>query len=161
RMLESLHRTAPVTLMTTADATNLVNLRGQFQAAASPVRDLPLPGYTDFLVKLTAMALREHPLLNARWDDERAAIAIPAEPQIGIAVDTESGLFVPVIRGAARLSLGQVVACARDLAQRAREQRLRPDEMQGGTFTITNLGSFGIETFTPIINPPECAILGV
>src|SRR5579883_143644 len=76
RMVESRRTTAPVTLTTTADATNLVNLRGQFQAVAPEGRDLP--GYTDFLVKLTAMALREHPVLNARWDEDR--LVIPDEP---------------------------------------------------------------------------------
>ena len=85
---------------------------------------------------------------------------IPDEPHIGIAVDTEAGLLVPVIRDAAGLGLGEIAARSRDLIRRARERRLRPDEMQGGTFTITNLGAFGIEAFTPIINPPECAILG-
>jgi pyruvate dehydrogenase E2 component (dihydrolipoamide acetyltransferase) len=118
-----------------------------------------LPGYTDFVVKLTATALRDHPLLNARWSEDR--VVIPDEPHIGIAVDTEEGLLVPVIRGAAGLGLGEIAARARDLIRRARDRQLRPEEMQGGTFTITNLGAFGVETFTPIINPPECAVLGI
>src|SRR5205823_1751784 len=139
------------------DATNLVNLRGQFQAVAPEGGDVP--SYTDFVVKLTAMALRDHPMLNARWDEDR--LVIPDEPQVGIAVDTEEGLLVPVIRGAAGLALGRITEITRDLVRRARERRIRPNEMQGGTFTITNLGAFGIETFTPIINPPECAVLGV
>ena len=157
RMIDSRRTTAPVTLNTTADATNLVNLRAQFKAASPPGRELP--GYTDFLVKLTAMALNDHPMLHARWDGDR--LVIPDEPHIGIAVDAEEGLLVPVIRGAAGLGLGEIVARARDLVQRARERRLLLDEMQGGTFTITNLGALGVETFTPIINPPECAVLGV
>jgi pyruvate dehydrogenase E2 component (dihydrolipoamide acetyltransferase) len=161
RLLDSHRSSAPVTLSTTADATNLVNLRAQFQAAGSHGREIPLPGYTEFLVKLAAMALGDHPLLNARWNDERAVIEIPAEAHIGIAVDTEAGLVVPVIRGVARLSLREIVARSRDLVLRAREQRLGPDDVHGGTFTITNLGSYGIETFTPIINPRECAILGM
>jgi pyruvate dehydrogenase E2 component (dihydrolipoamide acetyltransferase) len=156
-MLESCHTTAPVTLTTTADATNLVNLRLQFKAVSAQGRELP--GYIDFVVKLTAIALRDHPLLNARWDNDR--IVIPMESHIGIAVDTEEGLLVPVIRDVNGLGLGQIVARSRELSQRARERRLRPDEMQAGTFTITNLGSFGVETFTPIINPPECAVLGM
>jgi pyruvate dehydrogenase E2 component (dihydrolipoamide acetyltransferase) len=157
RMVESCRTTAPVTLNTTLDATNLVNLRAQFKAASPPGRELP--GYTEFVVKLTAMALNDHPMLHARWDGDR--LIIPAEPHIGIAVDTEEGLVVPVIRGAATLGLGEIVVRARDLVRRARERRLRADEMQGGTFTITNLGSFGVETFTPIINLPECAVLGM
>jgi pyruvate dehydrogenase E2 component (dihydrolipoamide acetyltransferase) len=157
RMVESGQTTAPVTLHTKADATNLVNLREQFKAASPPGRELP--GYTDFIVKLTAMALKDHPMLHARWDADR--LVIPEEPHIGIAVDTDEGLLVPVIPGAAGLGLGEIVVRARDLVQRARERRLRADEMQGGTFTITNLGAFGVETFTPIINLPECAVLGL
>jgi pyruvate dehydrogenase E2 component (dihydrolipoamide acetyltransferase) len=157
RMLQSRQTTAPVTLHTTADATNLASLRDQYRAAAAQGRETP--GYLEFLVKLAAMTLRDHPMLHARWDGDR--LIIPDEPHIGIAVDTEDGLLVPVIRGAAGLGLGEIVAQSRDLARRARERRLRPDEMQGGTFTISNLGAFGVEAFTPIINPPECAVLGL
>ena len=157
RMVESCQTTAPVTLNTTVDATNLVNLRAQFKAASPPGRERP--GYTEFVVKLTAMALKDHPMLHARWDGDQ--LVIPEEPHIGIAVDTEEGLLVPVIRGAAGLGLGEIVVRARDLVRRARERRLRAEEMQGGTFTITNLGAFGVETFTPIINLPECAVLGM
>jgi pyruvate dehydrogenase E2 component (dihydrolipoamide acetyltransferase) len=146
-----------VTLHTTADATNLVSLRAQYKAAASSGRETP--GFLEFIVKLAAMTLRDHPMLHAQWDEDR--LMTPDEPHIGIAVDTEEGLLVPVIRGAAGLGLGEIVARARDLARRARERRIRPDEMQGGTFTITNLGAYGVETFTPIINPPECAVLGM
>ncbi len=85
------------------DATNLVNLRTQFKAASLPGREVP--GYTEFVVKLAAMALSDHPMLHARWDEDR--LVIPEEPHIGIAVDTEEGLLVPVIRGAARLGLGR------------------------------------------------------
>ena len=155
RMVQSRQTTAPVTLHATADATNLVSLRSQYRAA--PGRETP--GYLEFVVKLAAMVLRDHPMLHARWDEDR--LILPDEPHIGIAVDTEEGLLVPVIRGPAGLGLGEIVARARDLARRARERRIRPDEMQGGTFTITNLGAFGVEAFTPIINPPECAVLGM
>ena len=157
RMVESSQTTAPVTLNTTADVTNLVNLRSQFKAASPPGREVP--SYTEFIVKLTAMALKNHPMLHARWDGDR--LIIPTESHIGIAVDTEEGLLVPVIRGAAGLGLGEIVVRARDLIERARTRRLRAEDMQGGTFTITNLGSYGIETFTPIINLPECAVLGM
>ena len=157
RMVQSRQATVPVTLHTTVDATNLVGLRAQYKAAVPAGRELP--GYLEIVVKLAAMTLREHPMLHARWDGDR--FLIPDEPHIGIAVDTDEGLLVPVIRGAAGLGLGEIVARTRDLARRARERRIRPDEMQGGTFTITNLGAFGVETFTPIINPPECAVLGM
>jgi pyruvate dehydrogenase E2 component (dihydrolipoamide acetyltransferase) len=157
RLVESHRTTAPVTLTTTLDTTNLVNLRRQFRAATPPDRDVP--GYTDVIVKLAALVLRDHPTMNARWVDER--VEILQGIHIGIAVDTDAGLLVPVIRDADRLGLGEVVARSRDLIRKARAGGLSAGEMQGGTFTITNLGSFGIETFTPIINLPECAILGL
>ncbi|HWE39001.1 MAG TPA: dihydrolipoamide acetyltransferase family protein [Isosphaeraceae bacterium] len=155
RMVASHTETAPVTLTTTVDATNLVNLRGQFRATNAG----QVPSYTDFVVKLTALALRDHPSLNARWENDRIELA--AEVSIGIAVDTEGGLLVPVIRGADGLGLRQIAERSCDLIPRARDGRLAAAEMQGGTFTITNLGAFGVEAFTPIINLPECAILGL
>ncbi len=157
RMVQSRQATAPVTLTTTVDVTNLVNLRGQFKDGGPP--DRVVPGYTDFVVKLTALALHDHRLLNARWADDR--IELSEDAHIGIAVDTEAGLFVPVIRSAAALGLGQIADRARDLIARARANKLQAADLQQGTFTITNLGAFGVEGFTPIINPPECAILGM
>lgn len=156
RMLASRQNTAPVTLHTTADATALVMLRNEFKSAGN---NTVVPGYNDMLVKLTAAALRAHPVLNSRWDGDD----LPASPDIhiGIAVDTETGLLVPVIRDVAKLSLIDVATRSRDLTERARSARLTGDELRGGTFTITNLGAFGIDAFTPIINYPECAILGV
>ncbi len=159
RLARSRQTTVPVTLHTTADATNLVGLRAQYRAAAAAPAGKEPPGYLEVLIKLAALTLRDHPMLHAAWADDR--LIVPAEANIGFAVDTEEGLVVPVIRGAASLSLGEIVARARELARRARERRIRPDEMQGGTFTITNLGAFGIEGFTPVINPPECAVLGM
>lgn len=158
RMLHSVRSTAPVTLTSTADATNLVNLREQFRAVAG-VGPEPIPSYTDFLVKLAAAALRQHPHLNARWEDE--GVVLEQAVHIGIAVDTEAGLLVPVVRDVPALSLRQLAAHTRDLIDRARQWQLRADEMQGGTFTISNLGGFGIDAFTPIIQVPQCAILGI
>jgi len=155
RMLESRSTTAPVTLMSLVDATNLVNLRSQFKAANSE----PVPSYTDILVKLAAVALQKHPLLAARWTE--AGIVPAARLDIGIAVDTDSGLLVPVIPDVPGLGLRQVARRTRELVERARRGEISSREMQGGCFTITNLGAFGIDAFTPIINPPECAILGV
>jgi len=150
--------TAPVTLTTTVDATNLVQLRNQFKAAMQAGGDL-VPSYTDFLVKLSAIALGKHPLLNASWTDEQ--IVLTEAIHIGIAVDTEAGLLVPVVRAVPSLTLKQLAARSRDLIDRARRRQLAAEEMQGGTFTVTNLGAFGIDAFTPIINYPQCAILGV
>jgi pyruvate dehydrogenase E2 component (dihydrolipoamide acetyltransferase) len=154
-MLASHHSTAPVTLTTTADAVNLVNLRNQFKAAGGD----NVPSYTDFLVKLTAVALAKHPLLNARWEGEQ--IVTPPDIHIGIAVDTDAGLLVPVVRDVPVLGLRQLSARTRDLATRARARQLVADELRGGTFTLTNLGAFDIDAFTPIINYPQCAILGI
>jgi pyruvate dehydrogenase E2 component (dihydrolipoamide acetyltransferase) len=158
RMLESAQSTASVTLTTTFDVTNLVNLRNQFKQL-SQVGSVDVPSYTDFLAKLVAAALAEHPLLNSRWNEDHIEV-IPSV-HIGIAVDTEAGLVVPVLRDVASLRLAEVVARSRDLVDRARKRKLSAEEMQGGTFTITNLGAMGIDAFTPIINFPQAAILGV
>jgi pyruvate dehydrogenase E2 component (dihydrolipoamide acetyltransferase) len=162
RMLASVHATAPVTLMSTIDATNLVNLRQQFKAVAEKQNDraaLNSVSYSDIVIKLTALALQRHSLLNSRWDGDR--IVILKSIHIGLAVDTEAGLLVPVIRDVPSLSLRQIAARSQELIDRARQRKLKPEELHGGTFTVTNLGSFGIDTFTPIINVPECAVLGL
>lgn len=158
RLLESCQSTAPVTLTTSVDATNLVNLREQFKTIPATSK-LAVPSYTDFFVKLAAAALQSHPMLNARWEDNH--IVVPGGIHIGIAVDTEAGLVVPVVRDVANLGLRALAARSLDLVERARQRKLRADEMQGGTFTVTNLGAFGIDAFTPIINYPQCSILGV
>lgn len=158
RMLHSAQSTAPVTLTTTADATNLVSLRNQFKDIAASA-NMPVPGYTDFIVKLVAVALKQHPQLNARWEGDHIAF-LPAI-HIGIAVDTDAGLLVPVLRDVPGLGLRELAARSRDLIERARLRKLSSEEMQGGTFTVTNLGAFDIDAFTPILNVPEAAILGV
>jgi pyruvate dehydrogenase E2 component (dihydrolipoamide acetyltransferase) len=156
--VNSLRNTAPVTLNTTADATRLVQLRNELKAAASD-SDGAVPSYTDMLVKLTALALQRHPQLNTHWEGQSL---IPSSAiHIGVAVDTESGLLVPVLRDVPALTLREIAARSRDLIERARSRKLSADELRDGTFTITNLGSFGIDAFTPTINYPECAILGV
>ena len=148
---------APVTLTTKADATNLVNVRKQFKVAAS-AGDI-VPTYTDLIVKLAAVALKKHPLLQAQWRD--TGLFVPHKIDIAIAVDTEAGLLVPVIRTADALTLRQIAAQTHDLAARARAGTLTAEQMRDATFTITNLGGFGIDAFTPILNPPQCAVLGV
>jgi pyruvate dehydrogenase E2 component (dihydrolipoamide acetyltransferase) len=158
RMLHSARSTAPVTLTTQADATNLVNLRGQFQAAGSAAGE-PVPGYTDFFVKLAAVALGQHPDINTRWHDGR--LVPEKQIHVGIAVDTEVGLLVPVVRDVPALGLRQLAARSRDLIERARARKLSAADMQGGTFTVSSLGAYGIDAFSPVINYPEVAILGV
>jgi len=158
RMVASRQRTVPVTLTTRADATNLVNLREQFKSVgASAV----IPSYQDIITKLVAGLLLRHPLLAGRWEED--AIVLPAENEIhlGMAVDTEQGLLVPVIRGVFSLSLADLAERSRTLVAGARSGQLSAAEMQGSVFTITNLGAFGIEAFTPVINLPEAAILGL
>ncbi len=156
RMAESSHTTAPVTLTTEADATELVRLRETFKADAATT---VVPSYNALLAKLVAIALLEHPDLNASI--EGGEIINWETVDIGIAVDTERGLVVPVLRHAQSQSLHQLAVNAQDLLRRARQGKALPDELTGGTFTITNLGTYEIDAFTPIINLPECAVLGV
>jgi pyruvate dehydrogenase E2 component (dihydrolipoamide acetyltransferase) len=158
RMLEGSQLTAPVTLTAEADATDLVLVREQFKAALEP-RNMVIPTYTDLLIKLTSIALSEHPLLNAIWQEDQ--ILIPDNIHIAMAVDAQEGLIVPVIRDVPAKSIQQIAEESRTLAQEARTRKLGVDALQGGTFTITNLGTYGIDAFTPIINLPQCAILGV
>jgi pyruvate dehydrogenase E2 component (dihydrolipoamide acetyltransferase) len=158
RMTESLQNSAPVTLTTEADATQLVALREQLKASFGP-RNLIVPSYNDLLMKLTAVALQEHRLLNATW--RGSEIFIPAHVHIGLAVETEEGLLVPVVHQVESKSVRQIASESRALIERVQQHKITPAEMQDATFTITNLGAYGIDAFTPIINPPQCAILGV
>lgn len=153
RMAASHRETAAVTLTTETDATALVALRRQLAADGIAV------SYNDLFLAILAKALAEHPRLNASF----AGDTIVLNPQIdlGLAVDTERGLLVPVVRGVDRKGLAQLAAETAALVERARAGRCTPDELRGSTFTVTNLGMYGIDAFTPIINLPECAILGV
>jgi pyruvate dehydrogenase E2 component (dihydrolipoamide acetyltransferase) len=164
RMVSSHRSGAPVTLTSKVKADNLVSLRRQFKAAAGQKGagaegNTAAPAITDVVVKLAAMALRRHPEFNAHWQDDQ--IIRLGEINVGFAVDTEAGLLVPVIRNVDKLTLKQVAARSMALVDKARNRRLSGDELRGGTFTVTNLGAYGIDAFTPIINPPETAILGV
>lgn len=151
-MLLSLQTTAQVTITTEVDVTEMVALRERLK------KDFDLT-YTDLILKGVALALRKHPRLNATLQAD--SIRLLDEINLGVGVALEEGLIVPVIRGTDRLSLQQIGAAVRDLAARARSDTLSVDEISGGTFTITNLGAYGIDAFTPVINPPEAAILGV
>jgi pyruvate dehydrogenase E2 component (dihydrolipoamide acetyltransferase) len=115
--------------------------------------------YTDLLVALVARVLRKHPLLNASWAGE--GVRTNAEINIGLAMAVDNGVVAPVIRHADKAELGEIAAQRQDLAERARSGRLRPADIAGGTFTISNLGMFGVDTFTAIIIPPQAAILAV
>ncbi|HBY96334.1 MAG TPA: dihydrolipoamide acyltransferase [Chloroflexi bacterium] len=152
RMQSSLQTMAQLTLTTEADVTDLVALR----ATLKEQHDVT---YTDLVTKAAALALQAHPRLNARLEGEE--IRLLPEVHIGVAVALEDGLIVPVVRNASRKSLREISQETARLVRNAREGNLRPDEVTGSTFTITNLGMYEIDAFTPIINPPEVAILGV
>ncbi|MEM7537590.1 MAG: 2-oxo acid dehydrogenase subunit E2 [Chloroflexota bacterium] len=158
RMHHSVQTTASVTLTTEADATELVALRQQLKTTYEP-RGLVVPSYNDLLIRLVAVALQEHTLLNAVWDEEH--IVIQKAIHIGLAVDTEAGLLVPVVRDAQTKSVRKIATETATLIKQTQSQTIRPHDLQGGTFTITNLGMYNIDAFTPIINLPQCAILGV
>lgn len=158
RMAESARTTAPVTLTTEADATELVALREQLKSSYSR-RGLAVPSYNDIYLKLTAAALQEHPALNASWSDD--GLILHGGIHIGFAVETERGLLAPVLRDVPAKSLRVIAAETASLVEGARQERLGHEAMQGGTFTITNLGMYGIDAFTPIINLPQAAILGI
>ena len=117
------------------------------------------PTINDFVLKATAEALKAHPRLNATLVD--GAVHQYREVNLGVAVDIPDGLVVPVIRGADALGIVEIATQVRALAERAREGKLRIDDYTDGTFTVTNLGGLGVDWFTPVLNPPQCAILGV
>ncbi len=151
RMHASLQSTAQFTLVTTADITELV-------AARDLLAD-PRPTYTDFVVRAAALALRRHPRLSSTLGD--AGIAMSSDIHVGVAVALDEGLVVPVVRHADRKSLVEIAADSAELVGRARSGAITAAELTGGTFTVSSLGGLGIDAFTPIINPPEAAILGV
>jgi pyruvate dehydrogenase E2 component (dihydrolipoamide acetyltransferase) len=115
--------------------------------------------HTDLLVKICAAALEQHPRVNATWAGDRAQAQ--ADVNVGIAVATDDALIVPVVHGAGRLGLKELAARRGEVVSRARERKLRPDDVAGGTFTISNLGMFGVDSFHAIVNMPQAAILAV
>jgi len=158
RMHAGHSETAPVTLTMEADATDLVQMRERLKASLADELGFDL-GYNDLLIKIAARALREFPYMNARLDGE--TIHQLDEVHVALAVDTERGLLVPVVRDADRKGMAEVATELRRVIERARAGTALPDELSGSTFTITNLGMLEIDAFTPIINLPEAAILGV
>jgi pyruvate dehydrogenase E2 component (dihydrolipoamide acetyltransferase) len=147
-----------VPITTEVDVTEMVKLR------ETPVRRLEAKEevritYTDILVKAVANALRRHPIVNSRIEGDR--IKLLKEVNVGVAVALEEGLIVPVIRDADMKTIRDTACCRKQLVEKARRGELLTREVSGGTFTVSNLGMFGIDVFAPIINPPESAILGV
>ena len=158
RMATSAHTTAAVTLQSVVDATEFVAVRTKLKEAFADELGFSI-GYNDLLAVIVARCLVEFPYMNARL--EESGIRLLEGVNVGLAVDNERGLLVPVIHGADKLGLKELAKTFRELVARAREGKSLPDDLQGGTFTITNLGMFGVDMFSPIINLPECAILGV
>jgi pyruvate dehydrogenase E2 component (dihydrolipoamide acetyltransferase) len=140
-------------LTSEADATHLVELRHQL------IQDGVNASYNDLFLYILARALRDHPQLNASLEGD--VIKLWQRIHIGLAVDTERGLLVPVVRDVDFKGLLQLAEETQPLVERAKSGQCTPEELSGGTFTLTNLGMYGIDAFTPLINLPECAILGV
>jgi len=161
RLMHSRQTTVPVTITGRCDATELLALRRRLksQSPSDQQSIAVIPTINDILVLLTATALRQHPMLAARWAGDH--LLLPESIHLGIAVDTEAGLLVPVIRAVDTATLTQVAAQSQRLIAEARAGKLAAVDMQGACFTLSNLGSLGVEAFTPVINPPESAILGI
>jgi pyruvate dehydrogenase E2 component (dihydrolipoamide acetyltransferase) len=158
RMLESLQTTAQLTLNASADARALLAYRERLKQSQEGL-GLQKVTLNDLLLLAVSRLLLHYPDLNAHFTAK--AISRYKSVHLGFAVDTPRGLMVPVIRRANILSLKQISQEARRLATACLENSISPDELSGGTFTVTNLGNLGIESFTPILNPPQVAILGV
>ena len=158
RMHASLQEMAQLTLGTEATMDAAAALRAQLKEQWSQA-GIPVPTITDLVVRAAALALREHPRLNASVQDN--AIHVQSEINVGIAVALEEGLIVPVVKRADQLPLSAIAAESRRFAQGARSGRLALPDLEGGTFTVSTLGTYGIDFFTPVITPGQVAILGV
>ncbi|WP_419961813.1 dihydrolipoamide acetyltransferase family protein [Psychrobacillus sp. BM2] len=159
-MVKSKHTAAHVTIMDEIDVTELVALRKKANEIFADIKDVKLT-YLPFITKALIAACREFPILNASIDDERNEIIYKKYYHIGIATDTKNGLIVPVVKEADRKNIWKIAEEIKDVALRGRQGKLAPNELRGSTITITNIGSAGGMFFTPIINHPEVAILGI
>ena len=159
RMVESLQISAQLTSVVEVDVTRIYSLRNRSKAAFESREGVKL-SFLPFFAKATCEALKQFPNVNATLDQEAGTVTYFDAEHVGIAVDTERGLLVPVIRDAGDLNIGGLARKINDLAERTRTNKLSPDELSGGTFTITNTGSRGALFDTPIINQPQVAILG-
>ena len=159
RMQASLGESAQVTLTRYADASRMLEWVERLRVAAEGDETRPRVGVNDALLYATARVAARHPEANSWFSWE--GISEFDDVHLGFAVDTDHGLLVPVIRDAHTLPIGRLAEAARAAIERARAGRLQPDEMDGGTFTVSNLGGLGIHWFTPVLNPPQTCILGV
>lgn len=158
RLTESYQAIPHITFTVTADMTAVLDLRQRLNVRAEK-EGMARVSVTAVLAKVCAWALGQHPLVNASWSDD--GIQLHQQANIGVAVALDDGLIVPVVHDVAGQGLMDIAAQVRELTARARENRLQPQDVQGGTFTISNLGMWGIDQFTAIINPPQSAILAV
>ncbi|KRE11399.1 branched-chain alpha-keto acid dehydrogenase subunit E2 [Bacillus sp. Root920] len=158
RMMESLQTSAQLTITMKADVTKLTALQSELNETAAARHDIKLT-MTDFVAKAVVLSLLEHPAMNSQYQNDR--VETFEYVHLGIAAALDHGLAVPVIQHAEKLSLIELAKSIKSYGKKAREGRLLHDEIEGSTFTITNLGAYGVEHFTPILNPPEAGILGV
>ncbi|MGH7960842.1 MAG: dihydrolipoamide acetyltransferase family protein, partial [Candidatus Binatia bacterium] len=152
RMHKSLQGSAQLTITTEVDVTQLIDRRQEVQREFNAT-------YTDFIIQACAHALKQHPRMNAALDGE--GIHLQDHLSVGLAVALDEGLIVPVVRNADKKSLKEIAQEARSLAEKARAGKLTLEEVSGGTFTVSNLGMYGVDGFTPILNTPQTGILGV
>jgi 2-oxoglutarate dehydrogenase E2 component (dihydrolipoamide succinyltransferase) len=159
RMVGSLQTSAQLTQVMEVDVTNIARLREASKAEFQAREGVKLT-YLPFFAKAAIDALKQHPKLNANLNTEAGEVTYYDRENIAFAVDTERGLLTPVVKDAGDLSIAGLAKKIADVAERTRTNKITPDELSGGTFTITNLGSFGALFDTPIINQPQVAILG-
>ncbi|PVG82026.1 2-oxoglutarate dehydrogenase, E2 component, dihydrolipoamide succinyltransferase [Nocardioides gansuensis] len=159
RMVESLQTSAQLTQVMEVDVTNIARLRDAVKADFQAREGVKLT-YLPFFAKAAIDALKQHPKLNANLNTEAGEVTYFDRENIAFAVDTEKGLLTPVVKDAGDLSIAGLAKKIADVADRTRNNKITPDDLSGGTFTITNLGSFGALFDTPIINQPQVAILG-
>ncbi|GED57859.1 dihydrolipoamide acetyltransferase family protein [Brevibacillus formosus] len=158
RMMASLQESAQLTITTRADVTDLIALQKKMNEVTQKEHDMKLT-LTDLIARATVLALQRHKQVNSAYIDDR--IHRYGHVHLGIAVALEQGLVVPVVRYAESTSVLELSRRIKTLAAQAREGTLGMEEVQGSTFSITNLGAYGIDFFTPVLNPPEAGILGV
>jgi pyruvate dehydrogenase E2 component (dihydrolipoamide acetyltransferase) len=158
RLLESKTQLPHFYLSIEVDAGSLMRLRKELNSA-NEAAGLPKLTINDFVLLAVARAASSHPYINASWAGD--AIIQYGSVNISVAVAVDEGLVTPVIRNADKLSLKEISATVKDLAKRARDKKLKPEEYAGGTITLSTLGAYGIEQFFAIINPPQAAILAV
>ncbi len=156
RMAESKATAPDFALEVEVDMTLCIELRSRLKETAG---DGAVPSYNDMIVKAAALAAREHPKVNGAYRD--GAFELYPEVNVGVAVAAQDALVVPVVRGADQKSLGEIARNARALIEKVREGSITPPELSGGTITVSNLGMYGIDRFTAIINPPQASILSV